>query len=112
MNGKLDGFAMRVPTINVSVVDLTFTAARDTTVDEVHAAIREASEGTLKGILNYNDKPLVSIDFNHDPASSTYEASQTKVIGNRLVKVLSWYDNEWGFSNRMLDTSVALMNAS
>ncbi|RKZ33776.1 MAG: type I glyceraldehyde-3-phosphate dehydrogenase [Gammaproteobacteria bacterium] len=112
LNGKLDGFAMRVPTINVSVVDLTFTAARDTTVDEVHAAIREASEGYLKGILNYNDKPLVSVDFNHDPASSTYEASQTKVIDNRLVKVLSWYDNEWGFSNRMLDTTVALMNAS
>ena len=108
--GKLDGFAMRVPTINVSVVDLTFTASRDTTVDEVHDILTAASEGPLKGILNINTLPLVSIDFNHDPASSTYDKSLTKVNG-RLVKVLSWYDNEWGFSNRMLDTSIALMNA-
>ena len=108
--GKVDGFAMRVPTINVSVVDLTFTASRDTTVEEVNEIITKASEGSLKGILNVNTLPLVSIDFNHDPASSTYDKSLTKVNG-RLVKVLSWYDNEWGFSNRMLDTTVALMNA-
>ena len=108
--GKLDGFAMRVPIINVSVVDLTFTASRDTTVEEVNEILTVASEGPLKGILNINAKPLVSIDFNHDPASSTYDKSLTKVNG-RLVKVLSWYDNEWGFSNRMLDTTVALMNA-
>ncbi|KAF3981408.1 MAG: type I glyceraldehyde-3-phosphate dehydrogenase [Methylococcales symbiont of Hymedesmia sp. n. MRB-2018] len=109
--GKLDGFAMRVPTINVSVVDLTFTASRDTTVEEVSEILTAASEGSLKGILNINAKPLVSIDFNHDPASSTYDKSLTKVLNGRLVKVLSWYDNEWGFSNRMLDTSIALMNA-
>jgi glyceraldehyde 3-phosphate dehydrogenase len=108
--GKVDGFAMRVPTINVSVVDLTFTASRDTTVEEVNDIITKASEGSLKGILNVNTLPLVSIDFNHDPASSTYDKSLTKVNG-RLVKVLSWYDNEWGFSNRMLYTTVALMNA-
>ena len=108
--GKLDGFAMRVPVINVSVVDLTFTASRDTSVEEVNEILTTASEGSLKGILNINDKPLVSIDFNHDPASSTYDKSLTKVNG-RLVKVLSWYDNEWGFSNRMLDTTIALMNA-
>ncbi|MGB0751051.1 MAG: type I glyceraldehyde-3-phosphate dehydrogenase [Gammaproteobacteria bacterium] len=112
LNGKLDGFAIRVPTINVSMVDLSFTAARDTTVDEIHEILRTASEGPLKGVLAYNDLPLVSIDFNHDPASSTYEAPLTKVSGGRLVKVLSWYDNEWGFSNRMLDTTVALVNAA
>ncbi|MHB1565665.1 MAG: type I glyceraldehyde-3-phosphate dehydrogenase [Acidiferrobacter sp.] len=111
LNGKLDGFAIRVPTINVSLVDLTFTANRDTTKDEVHAIMKTASEGELKGILNYNDKPLVSVDFNHDPASSTYEATLTKVMQGNLVKVLAWYDNEWGFSNRMLDTTVALMQA-
>ena len=110
LNGRLDGFAIRVPTINVSVVDLTFTAARDTTKDEVNAIIRSASEGALKGVLGYNTLPLVSSDFNHNPASSTFDATQTKVNG-RLVKVLAWYDNEWGFSNRMLDTAVALMNA-
>ncbi len=108
--GKLDGFAMRVPTINVSIVDLTFTASRDTSVEEINEILTKASEGELKGILNINTKPLVSIDFNHDPASSTYDKSLTKVNG-RLVKVLSWYDNEWGFSNRMLDTTIALMNA-
>jgi len=108
--GKVDGFAMRVPTINVSIVDLTFTASRDTTVEEVNEILTKASQGSLKGILNVNTLPLVSIDFNHDPASSTYDKSLTKVNG-RLVKVLSWYDNEWGFSNRMLDTTVALMNA-
>lgn len=110
LNGKLDGYAIRVPTINVSVVDLSFIAARDTTVDEVNAIMKEASEGALKGILNYNKAPLVSIDFNHDPASSTFDSTLTKVSG-RLVKVSSWYDNEWGFSNRMLDTTVALMSA-
>jgi glyceraldehyde 3-phosphate dehydrogenase len=111
LNGRLDGYAIRVPTINVSLVDLSFIAARDTTVDEVNAIMKSASEsGPLKGILNYNKAPLVSIDFNHDPASSTFDATLTKVSG-RLVKVSSWYDNEWGFSNRMLDTTVALMTA-
>jgi len=112
LNGKLDGFSMRVPTINVSAVDLTFVAERDTTVDEINDVLRAASEGPLKGILAYNDEPLVSIDFNHDPHSSTYDAGLTKVMEGNLVKVLSWYDNEWGFSNRMLDTTVALVNAS
>ena len=103
---------MRVPTINVSVVDLTFTAARETSKEEVDGIMQAAAEQELKGILNYSEKPLVSSDFNHDPASSTYDAPLTKVIDGRLVKVLSWYDNEWGFSNRMLDTTVALMNAA
>jgi glyceraldehyde 3-phosphate dehydrogenase len=111
LNGKLDGFAVRVPTINVSLVDLTFTASRDTSKDEIDGILRSASEQELKGILNFNDKPLVSVDFNHDPASSTYESALTKVINGKLVKVVSWYDNEWGFSNRMLDTTVALVNA-
>ena len=110
LNGKLDGFAIRVPTINVSVVDLSFVAARDTTVDEVNGILKEASQGALKGILDYTDEPLVSIDFNHSPASSTVDGLLTKASG-RLVKVSSWYDNEWGFSNRMLDTTVTLMNA-
>ena len=110
LNGKLDGYAIRVPTINVSVVDLSFVAARETTVEEVNSILKAASEGSLKGILNYNEEPLVSIDYNHDPASSTVDASLTKVSGS-LVKVASWYDNEWGFSNRMLDTTVALMTA-
>src|SRR5690606_20753792 len=109
--GRLDGFAMRVPTINVSVVDLTFVAERDTSVDEINQVMKEASEGDLKGVLAYNDEPLVSIDFNHDPASSTYDAGLTKVMGGTLVKVLAWYDNEWGFSNRMLDTAIAFANA-
>ncbi len=109
--GKLDGFAVRVPTINVSLVDLTFVAARETSVSEINAIMKEAANGELKGVLNYNDKPLVSVDFNHDPASSTYDATLTKVVDGKLVKVLAWYDNEWGFSNRMLDTTVALMNA-
>jgi glyceraldehyde 3-phosphate dehydrogenase len=108
--GKLDGFAMRVPTINVSVVDLTFTAKRETTAEEINSILKSASEGALKGVLAYNEAPLVSIDFNHDAHSSTFDATQTRVKGN-LVKVLSWYDNEWGFSNRMLDTTLALMNA-
>ncbi len=111
LNGKLDGFSMRVPTINVSAVDLTFVANRETTVDEINEVLKAASEGPLKGVLAYNDEPLVSVDFNHDPASSTYDATLTKVMGGTLVKVCSWYDNEWGFSNRMLDTTVALMNA-
>jgi glyceraldehyde 3-phosphate dehydrogenase len=111
LNGKLDGFSMRVPTINVSAVDLTFVAERATTVEEINDIMRAASEGPLKGILAYNDEPLVSIDFNHDPHSSTYDAGLTKVMEGNLVKVLSWYDNEWAFSNRMLDTTVALVNA-
>jgi glyceraldehyde 3-phosphate dehydrogenase (phosphorylating) len=112
LNGKLDGFAIRVPTINVSIVDLSFIARRDTSVDEVNAIMKAASEsGPLAGgILRYNTAPLVSVDFNHDPASSTFDATLTKVSG-RLVKVSSWYDNEWGFSNRMLDATVALMAA-
>ncbi|MGI9233922.1 MAG: type I glyceraldehyde-3-phosphate dehydrogenase [Woeseiaceae bacterium] len=111
LNGKLDGFSMRVPTINVSCVDLTFVAERATSVDEINKVMKAASEGELKGVLAYNDEPLVSIDFNHDPASSTYDAGLTKVMEGTLVKVLSWYDNEWGFSCRMLDTATALMNA-
>jgi glyceraldehyde 3-phosphate dehydrogenase len=112
MNGKLDGYAIRVPTINVSLVDLSFGAARDTSGDEVNRVMREAAEsGPLAGgILRYNTEPLVSIDFNHDPASSTFDATLTKVSG-RLVKACSWYDNEWGFSNRMLDVTMALINA-
>lgn len=108
--GKLDGFAIRVPVINVSIVDLTFEANRATTVAEVNAILKEAAQGELKGILTYNDEPLVSIDFNHNPASSIFDATLTKVIG-KTVKVLSWYDNEWGFSNRMLDTAAAWMAA-
>ncbi|CAH9016044.1 type I glyceraldehyde-3-phosphate dehydrogenase [Candidatus Nitrosacidococcus sp. I8] len=111
LNGKLDGFAIRVPTINVSLVDLVFVACRDTTKTEIDGMMREAAEGSLKDVLGYNDIPLVSIDFNHDPCSSTYESTLTKVMQGNLVKVLAWYDNEWGFSNRMLDTTVALMNA-
>jgi len=111
LDGRLDGFAIRVPTINVSVVDLTFEAGRDTSADEIHAAVRAAADGPLKGVLAYTDEPLVSIDFNHHPASSTYDESLTKVLGGRLVKVCAWYDNEWGFSNRMLDTTLALVAA-
>ena len=110
LNGKLDGYAIRVPTINVSIVDLSFIADRDTTVEEVNAIMKEASEGAMKGILTYQTEPLVSVDFNHNPASSNFDSTLTKVSG-RLVKVSSWYDNEWGFSNRMLDTTVALMTA-
>jgi glyceraldehyde 3-phosphate dehydrogenase len=111
LNGKLDGFAIRVPTINVSMVDLTFTAGRATTVAEVNQILKDAAAGELKGILNVNEDPLVSVDFNHNPASSTADLTLTKVIDGRLVKVCSWYDNEWGFSNRMLDTALALMQA-
>ncbi|HET7329168.1 type I glyceraldehyde-3-phosphate dehydrogenase [Dyella sp.] len=109
--GKLDGFAIRVPTINVSVVDLSFVAARNTTKEEIDTAINEAANGALKGILAVNTKPLVSIDFNHNAHSSIYDSTQTRVMGGTLVKVLSWYDNEWGFSNRMLDMTLALMAA-
>lgn len=109
--GRLDGFAMRVPTINVSVVDLTFQASKNTSKEEIDDILKTAADGPLKGILEINTKPLVSIDFNHNPASSIYEAPSTKVMNGNFVKVLSWYDNEWGFSNRMLDTSIALINA-
>ena len=111
LNGKLDGFSVRVPTINVSMVDLSFTAARDTSIEEINSLMKEAAEGSLKGVLAYNEAPLVSVDFNHDPASSTFDATLTKVLEGNVVKVIAWYDNEWGFSNRMLDTTVALMNA-
>ena len=111
LNGKLDGFSMRVPTINVSVVDLSFLARRATTVDEVNGIVKAAADGAMAGILGYNDKPLVSVDFNHDPRSSIFDAGLTRVMEGKLVKVLSWYDNEWGFSNRMLDTTIALVNA-
>jgi glyceraldehyde 3-phosphate dehydrogenase len=111
LKGKLDGFAIRVPTINVSLVDLSFTAARKTSVAEINELIKKASTGTLKGVLAYNDQPLVSVDFNHDPASSTYDATLTKVIEGTLVKACAWYDNEWGFSNRMLDTTLAWARA-
>jgi glyceraldehyde 3-phosphate dehydrogenase len=108
--GKLDGFAMRVPTINVSVVDLVFESARSTTKEEINSIMKTSSEGELKGILGYNDLPLVSQDFNHNPLSSIFEATQTKVLG-KTVKVLSWYDNEWGFSTRMLDVAKLWMQA-
>ncbi|OGT82430.1 MAG: type I glyceraldehyde-3-phosphate dehydrogenase [Gammaproteobacteria bacterium RIFCSPLOWO2_02_FULL_61_13] len=111
LNGKLDGYAVRVPTINVSMVDLTFQAARDTTHDEINRLMHAAADGPLRNILAYTDAPLVSIDFNHNPASSTYDASLTRVVEGRLAKVIAWYDNEWGFSNRMLDTTLALMAA-
>ena len=111
LNGKLDGYAMRVPTINVSVVDLSFQAARATSHEEIDGLMQAAADGPLNGILACNSAPLVSIDFNHDPASATYDASLTKVIQGTTVKVVAWYDNEWGFSNRMLDTTIALMNA-
>ena len=105
LKGKLDGSAIRVPTPNVSIVDLTFTPKRDTSVEEVNALLKAASEGALKGVLAYSDEPLVSIDYNHCPASSTIDSLETAVIDGKLVRVLSWYDNEWGFSNRMVDTA-------
>ncbi len=108
LNGKLDGYAIRVPTINVSVIDFTFDAKKSVSVDEINAIMKKAAEGKMKGILGYNDEPLVSVDFNHDPRSSVFDAGQTRVI-DRLVKVVSWYDNEWGFSNRMLDTAQAFL---
>ena len=110
--GKLDGTSVRVPTPNVSLIDLTFTSGRNTTVEEINVAMKEASEGHLNGVLGYNTLPLVSTDFNHNPASSSFDATQTQVVGGNFVRVLSWYDNEWGFSSRMPDTAVAMMNAS
>ncbi len=109
--GKLDGFSMRVPTINVSVVDLTFVASRATSIEEVNTVVKAAAEGSMSGVMQYNELPLVSVDFNHNPHSSIFDAGLTRVMEGTLVKVLSWYDNEWGFSNRMLDTTLALMNA-
>ena len=110
--GKLDGSAIRVPTANVSAVDFTFIAKRDVTADEINQALIAASEGPMKGVLGINDRPLVSIDFNQDPHSSIADITQTQVLDGRFVRILTWYDNEWGFSNRMLDTSVAMMRAS
>jgi glyceraldehyde 3-phosphate dehydrogenase len=111
LDGKLDGFSVRVPTINVSLVDLTFEAGRATTIKEIDEVMKKASQGALKGVLGYVDEPLVSSDFNHNPASSLYDSSLTKVIEGKLVKVCAWYDNEWGFSNRMLDTTLAFAAA-
>ena len=111
LNGKLDGYAIRVPTINVSIVDLTFSAKRATSVDEINGFMKEAAAGAMKGILDYTKEPLVSIDYNHNPASCTFDATLTKVAEGTLVKVGGWYDNEWGFSNRMLDTTIAFMSA-
>ena len=108
LNGKLDGVAIRVPTPNVSCVDLTFEAARDTTIEEINAAVKSAAEGAMKGVLGYTDDPLVSMDFNHDPHSSVFASEQTKVMDGNMVRILTWYDNEWGFSNRMADTAVAM----
>jgi glyceraldehyde 3-phosphate dehydrogenase len=105
LKGKLDGSAVRVPVPNVSLVDLTFTPRRDTSVDEINGALKAASEGALKGVLAYTDEPLVSIDLNHNPASSTVDSLETAVLEGKLVRVVSWYDNEWGFSNRMVDTA-------
>jgi glyceraldehyde 3-phosphate dehydrogenase (phosphorylating) len=113
LKGKLDGYSIRVPTINVSLVDLTFTARRATTAEEVNRLMREAAaSGPLAGVLAYNEAPLVSSDFNHDPHSSIFDATLTKVIDGTLVKVFAWYDNEWGFSNRMIDTTLAWARAS
>jgi len=111
LNGRLDGFSMRVPTINVSVVDLSFVASRATSIEEINSIVKAAATGDLKGVLAYNTRPLVSVDFNHDPHSSVFDSTLTRVMEGTLVKVLSWYDNEWGFSNRMLDTTIALMKA-
>jgi glyceraldehyde 3-phosphate dehydrogenase len=112
LKGKFDGFAVRIPTINVSLVDLTFTPKRATTIDEINAMMKEAASGPLKGILAYTNAPLVSIDYNHDAHSSTYDATMTRIIEGNLVKVCAWYDNEWGFSNRMLDTTLAWSRAA
>ena len=108
LKGKLDGSAIRVPTPNVSIVDLTFTPKRDTSVEEVNQILKDASEGALKGVLAFSDEPLVSIDYNHCPASSTIDSLETSVLEGKLVRVVSWYDNEWGFSNRMVDTALAM----
>lgn len=109
LNGKLDGFAMRVPTINVSIVDLTFTAGRETSVEEINAIVKKAADGK---VLAYTEAPLVSVDFNHTSTSSNFDAGMTRVMGGNLVKACAWYDNEWGFSNRMLDTTLAAMQAA
>ena len=111
LDGKLDGFSVRVPTVNVSLVDLTIETESNVSVDAIHKVIRAAADGPMAGVIHYNDEPLVSIDFNHSSASSVYEASTTRVVGDTTAKVCSWYDNEWGFSNRMIDTTVAFMNA-
>ena len=111
LQGKLDGTSVRVPTPNVSLIDLKFNAARETSIEEINGAIIEAADGPLQGVLDYVDEPVVSIDFNHCPASSTFDISQTQVVEGRLVRVLSWYDNEWGFSNRMADTAMAMAEA-
>ncbi len=108
LNGKLDGVAIRVPTPNVSVVDLTFIASKPTSVAEINAAIKAAADGPLNGILGYTEEPLVSSDFNHDPHSSIFHMDQTKVMDGTMCRILTWYDNEWGFSNRMADTAVAM----
>ena len=112
LNGKLDGFAIRVPTINVSVVDLSFVTRKETNVDQINDAILSSSQNELQGILDYNEAPLVSIDFNHNPASSIFDATLTKVSDGTLVKVCAWYDNEWGFSNRMLDVAKHLYSVA
>jgi glyceraldehyde 3-phosphate dehydrogenase len=112
LNGRLDGFAIRVPTINVSMVDLSFTTARETSVQEINRTLEEAAKGAMRGILAYNEEPLVSVDFNHDPHSAIFDATLTKVAGGSLAKVCAWYDNEWGFSNRMLDVTVAWSRAA
>lgn len=109
LDGRLDGFSVRVPTLNVSLVDLTITAARETSVEQINAILKDAADGK---VLGYTEEPLVSVDFNHSPLSATVDAGMTRVIGGTLVKVCAWYDNEWGFSNRMLDTTIALMNAA
>ena len=111
MQGRLDGTSVRVPTPNVSLIDLKFNAGRETSIEEINGAIVAAADGPLNGILDYVDEPVVSIDFHHCPASSTFDLSQTQVVEGRLVRVLSWYDNEWGFSNRMADTAVAMAEA-
>lgn len=108
LKGKLDGAAIRVPTPNVSLIDLTFTPGRDTSVEEVNALLKAAADGPMKGILAYSDEPLVSIDYNHNPVSSTVDSLETAVLEGKLVRVLAWYDNEWGFSNRMVDTAAAM----
>ena len=108
LSGKLDGTAVRVPTVNVSMVDLTFYAQKATSIEEINKSIKDAASGSLSGVLTYNNEPLVSIDFNHNPASSNFDATQTQVVKEKLVRVLSWYDNEWGFSNRMADVAVLM----
>lgn len=112
LDGKLEGFAVRVPVINVSFVDLTLTVARDANVEHVNNVLGQAAAGELEGVLAYGEQPLVSSDYNHDPASASVDAQLTKVLGGRLVKVCAWYDNEWGFSNRMLDVAMAVAHAS